>query len=196
MDLVGPATRLRLREVIKKYEHTMTVSAKQHGRTMALLRKINAIAQGKHSVVGVVGYPNTGKSSVINALKGKGAAPVSPKAGYTRGLQKVKVSDKLMVIDTPGVIPYDERKNVDLQILIASKNAEELSDPEGVAMRLIQALDGQIERHYGLEVLRDVDETLDNLAIKLNLVKRGGLPDPRRASIHVIQDWQRGKIKF
>jgi ribosome biogenesis GTPase A len=196
IDLLGPVTKKRLNEVSKKFEFSMCVSAKQHCKTMVLLRKLNAIAQGKHVVVGVLGYPNTGKSSIINALKGKNSAPVSPRAGYTHGLQKIVVTEKITLIDTPGVIPYGERNNFDLQILIASKNIEELKDSECVAMRLMEGLDGVVEKYYGVEKQKDLDVTIEKIAMKLNLVKRGNVPDSCRASIRIIKDWQLGKIKL
>ena len=84
-------------------------SAKDY-RGVRQLRKaivIEAKRRGKEEItVGVLGYPNVGKSSLINALKGRGSAGTSPLSGYTRGLQKIRLSRKIMLIDTPGVIPY------------------------------------------------------------------------------------------
>ncbi|MBW2998215.1 50S ribosome-binding GTPase, partial [Candidatus Woesearchaeota archaeon] len=53
--------------------------------------------------VGVVGYPNIGKSSIINALKGKHSARASPESGFTKGVQFIATRNYLL-LDTPGVI--------------------------------------------------------------------------------------------
>ena len=54
--------------------------------------------------IGVIGYPNVGKSSIINSLKRNRAVGVSNKPGFTRTLQEVELERKLKIIDSPGVI--------------------------------------------------------------------------------------------
>jgi nuclear GTP-binding protein len=80
-----------------------------------LLRALKTYAankQLKRSIsVGVIGYPNVGKSSVINALTSrlnKGtqrlACPVGSEAGITTSLREVKIDNKLKVLDSPGIV--------------------------------------------------------------------------------------------
>ncbi len=108
-DLLDHDQREELNKVMKEYEFVATVSAINHTGTMALLRKINAIAKGDKATVGIIGYPNTGKSSVINAIKGKKSAPVSSQAGQTKGVQKLRVTKKIVLLDSPGVIPFENK---------------------------------------------------------------------------------------
>ena len=54
--------------------------------------------------IGVLGYPNVGKSSVINSLKKSKAAGVSSVAGFTKSLQTIKLDSQVKIIDSPGVI--------------------------------------------------------------------------------------------
>ena len=195
-DLLTDESLRELRREMKKYEFSMMTSAVKHVNTMALLRKLNAIAGGNIVTVGVVGYPNTGKSSIINSLKGRSSAPVSSKAGHTRGLQKIRATSKLNLLDTPGVVPYEKRQDLELQTLISSKNPEDLSDPEDVAMKMIKSQGERLALHYGIELSKYEDETLEKIAEKLNYKKKGNVLDTRRASVRVIQDWQKGKVKF
>jgi len=58
--------------------------------------------------VGVVGYPNTGKSSLINLLIGKMSAKTGADAGFTKGIQKLRLSEGICLLDSPGVIPTDK----------------------------------------------------------------------------------------
>lgn len=81
----------------------------------ALLRALKSYAAAhnlKRAVsVGVVGYPNVGKSSIINALlsrvgggMGKKACPTGAEAGVTTGVRSVKIDSKLTLLDSPGIV--------------------------------------------------------------------------------------------
>ncbi|RCI07830.1 hypothetical protein L249_5775 [Ophiocordyceps polyrhachis-furcata BCC 54312] len=79
------------------------------------LKSFAASRQLKRAVsVGVIGYPNVGKSSVINALLarmgGHGgsnsstACPAGAEAGVTTSIRAVKLDSKLTLLDSPGVV--------------------------------------------------------------------------------------------
>lgn len=147
--------------------------------------------------IAVIGYPNAGKSSVINALSGRHAAPTSKQAGFTRGKSFVKLKEDVYLIDTPGVIPIDERDNFKLMIFNA-KSVNQLKDVDTLAMELLEWLPDHpywkewIVRTYGLSVRGDGDECLEQLARAWNKMQRGGVPDVHAAAIKLIQDWQNG----
>ncbi|KAL8814164.1 MAG: hypothetical protein Q9223_006591 [Gallowayella weberi] len=89
------------------------------GTSETLLRALKTYAHGKQlkrsTTVGIIGYPNVGKSSVINALTsclgGSGATrsqshacPVGAEAGITTALREVKLDNKLKLLDSPGIV--------------------------------------------------------------------------------------------
>ncbi|KAI4277140.1 MAG: hypothetical protein LQ337_002013 [Flavoplaca oasis] len=99
----------------RTYDHkSLTVK----GTSETLLRALKTYAQGKNlkrsTTVGIIGYPNVGKSSVINALTsclGSGSArsqsqacPVGAEAGITTALREVKLDNKLKLLDSPGIV--------------------------------------------------------------------------------------------
>eukprot|EP00455_Lapot_gusevi_P017030 TRINITY_DN18975_c0_g1_i4.p1 TRINITY_DN18975_c0_g1~~TRINITY_DN18975_c0_g1_i4.p1 ORF type:complete len:254 (+),score=62.01 TRINITY_DN18975_c0_g1_i4:202-963(+) len=55
-------------------------------------------------VVGVLGHPNAGKSSLINAVMGRAAVAVSATPGKTKHLQTIILNDKIMLCDCPGLV--------------------------------------------------------------------------------------------
>jgi len=176
--------------------NSIFISAKHHLGTIMLREKILRTAGrlNLHSAVrvGVLGYPNVGKSSLINALKGKSAAKTSSISGYTKHIQKIRTS-KIILLDTPGVIPYKEKNDFKHNIIGTIDHSKE-KEPDVVAVNLMHMFPGVIENCYGVEVIMDKEQTLENIAIKRNMVKKGSKPDIIRAAKMILKDWQTGDI--
>ncbi len=148
--------------------------------------------------VGVIGYPNTGKSSVINALVGRSVAKTSPVAGMTRGVQWVSGGDDVMFLDTPGVMPMDDRTEAD-QAVMGAIDPDKLENPEMAAIRIIQLFKGSsmrnLERFYGIAAgTGDAAKTFMEICRRKNFLLRGGRLDEARTAMLVVRDWQRGKL--
>jgi len=189
------ADKKYLDRVKKELKNCVFVSAKKHLGTTLLREKIKILANKnkiKNPIVGVIGYPNVGKSSIINVLKGKKSARTSSEAGYTKGKQYLKVDDFLM-IDTPGVISKEKKKDVEL-VLIGAKNPYNINDPDLAVLRLIESHPGLIEGKYGVKIRKDKEATIEDIALKMNLKKKGNLPDIDRTSRKILQDWINGKL--
>lgn len=173
-------------------------STKNLGTTILrrLIRKL-APADNKTIKIGVVGYPNTGKSSLINVLKQRKSAKTSPVPGYTKGVQLIKIEEGVFIIDTPGVVPYSKNKE-NSKALIAAISAHNLDDPELAAfeiMRRFKAANPEaFEIHYGVKLSDDFDDVLEKLAKLNHRVKKGGLADTRAVAVQIVDDWQRGRI--
>lgn len=177
-----------MEKVKKTLENCVFVSAREHFGTTMLKQKIITLANKKKigsPKIGVVGYPNVGKSSIINALKGRYSAKTSSEAGYTKGEQYLKVSNNFLMIDTPGVISKENKKDL---VLIGAKNPHDLKDPDLAVIKLIEAEPGFIEDKYKVKI-KDPEETIEDIAKNLNMKKKGNLPDIERVSRRILQDW-------
>ncbi len=170
------------------------VSAKERLGTSRIRQTILRASKRKTAVVAVVGFPNTGKSSLINTLRGKSAAGVAPIPGKTRSEQKVRVSNSLFMFDTPGVIPakLPEKHKILLGIVSITK----LQDPEHAALVLYhqgnQLNPGAIAKYYEIE--DNEEELLEILAVKFNKYRKGKVPNEREAAMIILKDHVRGRL--
>ncbi len=177
----------------KKLKNCVYVSTKERKGIGILRQKILSLAPRHKVVVGVVGYPNTGKSSVINSLAGRHKAKTSPKSGFTRGYQYIRIG-RILLIDTPGVFSFGEKDDVKLA-LIGSKDQTRLKDPEFVALKLIKVLKGKVEEFYKIKDEKSYEKKLVLIALKLRKLKKGNEPNTIETAKIIIKDWQKGKIR-
>ena len=141
--------------------------------------------------VGIVGYPNVGKSSIINRLKGYGILRTSSQPGFTRGKQYVNTTH-FFLIDTPGVIPRGEMDNKKHLKMVST--LMDNRDPEAAAEDLMVMYPGLIERYFGVEAHEDHQDTMEAIAKKRNWIMKGNTPDITRTAKTILQLWQDAKI--
>ena len=181
-----------IKVINKEFQPSVFVSSKEKLGGTLLFKKIMQLSKGQPCIVGVLGYPNVGKSSVINLLKGRKSASVSSQAGHTRGIQFVKAKGKIKLIDTPGVLQFKE-KDLMKQVIMGAFNPQHLKEPEYYAMLIIEKYPELFEKYYDVKH-DDGYDFLEKAALKKNILKKGGHPDVSRFSRQVLYDWQKGKI--
>jgi hypothetical protein len=151
--------------------------------------------------VGVIGYPNTGKSSLLNLLAGKSAAGVGAEAGFTKGIQKVRLSQEIVLIDSPGVIPDEQYSSANKSIIsdhtmFGGKSFSQVKDPEIVVARIMEKYPKILDRHYCIDSNGDCDELIENLGRKRGFLIRGGKVNGDQVARLILRDWQEGRIKL
>lgn len=136
----------------------------------------------------VMGLPNVGKSSLINALINKRSLKVANKPGVTRALQWNNISKNLELLDTPGVIPPRfESQVLALKLALMGSISEYAADPADVAEAglefLMQEFPGVLKQMYGQEPLR-----LADICRVRGFLNHGGEPDLQRAAESFLGD--------
>jgi len=203
VDLVDPR-KLEEEGKLKDVKPYVFLSAKSKKGKASLIRKLKIeVAKAKipfpRAQVGIIGYPNTGKSTIINYLIHRRAAPTSSEANYTRGMQKIKLTKGILLIDTPGIVPPSEDNLLGKSIIkkaeIGAERFSQTKDPELVVSTLMKTHSKEIEKFYGMEHSDNYEDFAENLGRKMNLLLRGNRVDLDKTYRRVIKDWQAGKIK-
>lgn len=197
-DIISDAAFENIKKQYQNYDFVVTSSKLSKGINNLII-KIKSKIKNKNPKVAIIGYPNTGKSSLINRLSRGGRTPTSPESGYTKGLQLIKGKSDFMLFDTPGVVPYGHRDEVRLG-LVSGISPSKLKEPDMVAYELIgifkELNPSALEKAYGVPVSLSPEDFLVKLGKKWNMLMKHGLIDERRAAIQLLNDWHKGKTRL
>ncbi|MBR3198529.1 MAG: ribosome biogenesis GTPase YlqF [Bacilli bacterium] len=154
----------------------------------------------RKSRVLIIGVPNVGKSTLINRLSGKKVAQIGNKPGVTKGLNWIRVNDKIELLDTPGILwPKLEQKNA-LNLAAFTAIREEILPKFEVATYILETLEkyykDQLKERYDIEHLdEDIIETIEKIGKKRGCFIKGGEIDYDKVIDLIITDVKNGYIK-
>jgi large subunit GTPase 1 len=163
----------------------------------------------RKTTIGLVGYPNVGKSSTINALLGAKKVSVSATPGKTKHFQTLYLSPEIMLCDCPGLVfPNFATTKADLVVngVLPIDQQREFTGPSGlVAQRIPRHF---LENVYGVKIrIRPIEEGGTGIPTASEVLRayaraRGfstqglGQPDESRAARYVLKDYVNGKLLF
>ncbi|XP_045332726.1 nucleolar GTP-binding protein 2 [Leopardus geoffroyi] len=167
------------------------------GAFIQLLRQFGKLHTDKKQIsVGFIGYPNVGKSSVINTLRSKKVCSVAPIAGETKVWQYITLMRRIFLIDCPGVVYPSEDSETDI-VLKGVVQVEKIKTPEDhIGAVLERAKPEYISKTYKIDSWENAEDFLEKLAFRTGKLLKGGEPDLQTVGKMVLNDWQRGWIPF
>ncbi|EPQ09215.1 Nucleolar GTP-binding protein 2 [Myotis brandtii] len=167
------------------------------GAFIQLLRQFGKLHTDKKQIsVGFIGYPNVGKSSVINTLRSKKVCNVAPIAGETKVWQYITLMRRIFLIDCPGVVYPSEDSETDI-VLKGVVQVEKIKAPEDhIGAVLERAKPEYISKTYKIDSWENAEDFLEKLAFRTGKLLKGGEPDLQTVGKMVLNDWQRGRIPF
>lgn len=147
----------------------------------------------------VVGIPNVGKSTFINALAGKACAKTGNKPGVTKGKQWIRLNKNVELLDTPGILwPKFEDQTVGLRLAFIGSIKDEIMNLEELAAELAGFLKtsypGILAEKYGIEEVEDNYQCLSLIAESRHCLVRGNELDIQKAAGLLIEDFRSGKL--
>merc|ERR1719419_1911651 len=168
------------------------------GALINLFRQLAKLhSNSKQISVGFIGYPNVGKSSVINALRSKKVCNVAPIAGETKVWQYITLMKKVYLIDCPGVVPSGKGESDAEKVLRGVVRTEHLENPEDYVLEILNRCKTKyVARTYKLSTWTNHIDFLEQLAKRSGRLGKGGEPDINAVSKMVLNDWTRGKLPF
>jgi len=167
------------------------------GSLIQLLRQFSILHNDKKQIsVGFVGYPNVGKSSVINTLRRKKVCKVAPIPGETKVWQYINLMNRIYLIDCPGVVPPNEDTETDIVLkgVVRIENLEDAADHVEAVLQRVKT--EYVRRTYHVDEWSDHVDFLEKLCRKTGRLHRGGEPDVNTCAKVVLSDWLQGKLPY
>ncbi|KAJ9589002.1 hypothetical protein L9F63_017697 [Diploptera punctata] len=150
----------------------------------------------KQISVGFIGYPNVGKSSIINTLRSKKVCKVAPIAGETKVWQYITLMRRIYLIDCPGVV-YPSAETDAEKVLKGVVRVELIENPDDyISHVLVRVKREYLIKTYKVEEWENSQEFLEKLAARMGKLLKGGEPDISAVARIILNDWQRGKLPF
>lgn len=167
------------------------------GALINLLRQIGKLHTDKKQIsVGFIGYPNTGKSSIINALRSKKVCKTAPIAGETKVWQYITLMKRIFLIDCPGVV-YPSAETDAEKVLKGVVRVELVTNPEDYVEDVLKRIRKEyLVKTYQIFEYESHIDFLEQLAKKMGKLMKGAEPDINTTAKMVLNDWQRGKLPF
>ena len=148
----------------------------------------------------IVGIPNVGKSSFINALTKKRTAKVGNRPGITRTNQWIKTEYGLYLLDTPGVLwPKFETEDMGLNLAFTGAIKDEIMDIENLAYKFVEFMskyymDDLYERYNLIEKFDEIIQVIEQIAVNRGKVLKGNRIDYFSVSNLILDDFRKGNL--
>jgi nuclear GTP-binding protein len=202
--------------------HASLTNSFGKGTLISLLRQFSSLHSSRKQIsVGFIGYPNTGKSSIINTLRKKRVCKTAPIPGETKVWQYITLMKRIYLIDCPGIVPpsvSDTPEDILLRGVVRVENVE--NPAQYVPAVLQKCRKHHLERTYDVRIWSDGKDSstttdnvvgnpqtdtqrteeatrfLDALARKGGRLLKGGEADMDGVAKMVLNDFLRGRIPW
>ena len=147
----------------------------------------------------VVGIPNVGKSTFINAYAGRNCAKTGNKPGVTKGKQWIRLNKNVELLDTPGILwPKFEDQAIGLKLALIGSINDNILDVSDMAYEFVKILNNSYENaipnRFGVEKNDDPLKMLEGIAEVRGCKLKGNVLDLEKASSILLEEFRSGKL--
>ncbi|BAS56101.1 ribosome biogenesis GTPase YlqF [Leptolyngbya boryana CZ1] len=205
MDMIPPKAKEQWTEWFRDRGEEPLFTDAQHGKGIEAISKAAQAAGVKMNQrrldrgmltrpvrAVVIGFPNVGKSALINRLLKKRVVESARRAGVTRQLRWVRISDQIELLDAPGVLPNKlTNQEAAIKLAICDDIGEAAYDNQRVASELIELIrsSSALETRYGLELGDLTGESYLKALAEANYKN-----DAERTARQILTDFRKGNL--
>lgn len=147
----------------------------------------------------VVGIPNVGKSTFINAFAGKACAKTGNKPGVTKGKQWIRLNKNVELLDTPGILwPKFDNQEVGKKLAMIGSMNDEVLNLDELALDTLKFLlaeyPGSLSARYQIDETQEALQVMEHIASKRGCLKQGAQIDYEKAAGIIMDDFRSGRI--
>lgn len=165
---------------------------------LTILKQISDMHSHKAAIsIGFFGYPNVGKSSIINTLRNKKVCKSTPVPGETKVWQFVTIMKRIFLLDSPGIICHENKDSETDLLLKGVIRVENIEDPLLHIPEVLRRVDSYcLQKIYHLSFWTTSQDFLNRLVHKRGQFKKHTASDFCAAARTVLYDWQRGRLPY
>ena len=206
-DLANPETTARWQAHFEQDASvkTLQTTLDLNGTPQRIIRLCQALVPSRvkanlSMLVMVAGIPNVGKSTLINALAGRKIAKTGNEPAITKGQQRIKLEQGIMLLDTPGILwPKIENENSGYRLAASGAIKDTAMGIEDVAFYLadylIKRYPVALRDRYDLTSVPDTElELLELLGARRGCLSAGGRVDLEKASAILVNEFRAGML--
>ncbi|HAT25869.1 MAG TPA: ribosome biogenesis GTPase YlqF [Gammaproteobacteria bacterium] len=206
-DLADPETTSRWQAHFEQDASvkTLQTTLDLNGKPQKIIRLCQALVPSRvkanlNMLVMVAGIPNVGKSTLINALAGRKVAKTGDEPAITKGQQRIKLEQGIMLLDTPGILwPKIENENSGYRLAASGAIKDTAMGIEDVAFYLadylIKRYPAALKDRYDLALVPDTElEFFELMGARRGCLSAGGRVDLEKASAILVNEFRAGML--
>lgn len=184
---------------------TLLTTLNQADKAQKLLQLVHKLVPRKsksrsHILAMITGIPNVGKSTLINAVAGRKVAKTGNEPAITKGLQKIRINEGLIFLDTPGILwPKIHNEDSAYRLAVSGAIRDTATEVEDLAFYLsgflLQHYPQLLVDRYDLDTTPNSDvEFLEQLGARRGCLRGGGGVDLEKVSTILVNEFRAGML--
>ena len=147
----------------------------------------------------ILGIPNVGKSTLINALAKRKATVVGDRPGVTKNQTWIKITNDLYLLDTPGILwPKFEDQSVAIRLAMCGAIKDDILDINALVLAsiayIVDVQPKALKDRYRVDIVEDLEQIQQQIGKNRGFLSKGGAVDLERTNRMFLNELRGMKI--